>query len=119
MIVALNMIDVAKAQGITIDAVRLAKQLDVPVVLIQANKGVGLDELRQAIHETAAGLPPTRFPIFPDTFEAEETRISQLTPGVPLVIVRRMILDIGGYAETRSCAEYAQLRVNCLRRGGD
>src|SRR5947209_13620700 len=36
VVVALNMIDVAQAQGVTIDADRLSRQLGVPVVPIQA-----------------------------------------------------------------------------------
>src|SRR5438132_211886 len=38
VVVALNMTDVAQAQGLKIDAERLEKQLGVPVVPIQANK---------------------------------------------------------------------------------
>src|SRR6516164_7451113 len=47
VVVALNMIDAAASQGIRIDAERLAKQLGVPVVPIQANKKKGLDRLRE------------------------------------------------------------------------
>ena len=47
VVVALNMIDVAAAQGITIDCDRLARQLGVPVVPIQANKGNGLGRTRR------------------------------------------------------------------------
>src|SRR6202163_1814692 len=39
VIVALNMMDVAVGQGLTIDVDRLSQQLGVPVVAIQANKG--------------------------------------------------------------------------------
>src|SRR5712692_8204870 len=49
VIVALNMMDVAKGQGIHIDALQLADKLGVPVVPIQANKGRGLDQLKQAV----------------------------------------------------------------------
>src|SRR5262245_45052349 len=49
VVVALNMIDLAKAQGIEIDPAKLSSQLGLPVVPIQANKGIGLDELKRAI----------------------------------------------------------------------
>lgn len=49
MIVALNMMDMAHQQGITIDAAALSSQLGCPVVEIQANREIGLDMLRQAI----------------------------------------------------------------------
>src|ERR1700676_4151385 len=49
VVVALNMIDVARNQGITIDHEELARRLGVPVVPIQANKKKGLEELKEAI----------------------------------------------------------------------
>src|SRR5207237_4542868 len=49
LVVALNMIDVAAAQGIAVDAARLQAQLGLPVVPIRADKGVGLDELKRAL----------------------------------------------------------------------
>src|SRR5438477_1964494 len=49
VVIALNMIDVAQRQGLKIDAMRLAQQLGVPVVPIQANKGLGLEQLKEAI----------------------------------------------------------------------
>src|SRR5437016_6046575 len=49
VVIALNMIDVARRHGIQIDCRRLAERLGVPVVPIQANKGIGLDQLRKAI----------------------------------------------------------------------
>src|SRR5437763_1347022 len=58
IVIALNMIDVAQGQGIHIDAARLQAQLGVPVVPIQANKGRGLDQLKQAIAAACAAVPP-------------------------------------------------------------
>src|SRR6266849_5643883 len=55
VIVALNMIDVAEGQSIRIDAERLSRQLGVRVVPIQANRGRGLDRLRQVIAEGVSG----------------------------------------------------------------
>src|SRR5262249_12011894 len=49
VVVALNMVDLAEAQGIQIDAAALSAGLGVPVVPIQANKKRGLDELKSAI----------------------------------------------------------------------
>ena len=45
MVVALNMIDVAKDRGIAINAQRLAEVLGVPVVPIVARSGQGINEL--------------------------------------------------------------------------
>src|SRR5204863_4264123 len=59
VIVALNMTDVAASHGVRIDVERLARELGVPVVSIQANKGKGLDKLRDTIAASAkAGAAP-------------------------------------------------------------
>ncbi len=45
VLVALNMLDVARQQGIFIDAGALERRLGVPVVPVVASRGTGLDEL--------------------------------------------------------------------------
>src|SRR5206468_381038 len=49
VVIALNMIDVAEKHGLRIDVDRLARQLGVSVVPIQANKRRGLEALKNAI----------------------------------------------------------------------
>src|SRR5262245_21818816 len=49
VVVALNMTDVAANQGVTIDTAQLSRNLGVPVAPLQANKGKGLDELKDTI----------------------------------------------------------------------
>ncbi|MCA1908900.1 MAG: Fe(2+) transporter permease subunit FeoB [Magnetospirillum sp.] len=49
VVVALNMVDLAKKVGIQIDCAALAKVLDCPVVPIVANRGTGVDALKQAM----------------------------------------------------------------------
>jgi ferrous iron transport protein B len=51
VVVALNMMDMAKQRGIRIELSHLAKHLGCPVVAITASKKKGLDELKQAIQE--------------------------------------------------------------------
>lgn len=48
-VVALNMVDIARRRGLSIDAGRLAKHLGCPVVPIVARRGQGVDKLRRAI----------------------------------------------------------------------
>src|SRR5262249_27751450 len=84
VVVALNMIDGAGRQGIRIDAERRAAQLGVPVVPIQANKGKGLDQLKQAVADAAGGGPPAKSPPFPEAFEREASALHEaLGDGVP------------------------------------
>lgn len=49
MLLALNMADMAKKEGISIDIDKLAQRLGVQVVNISARKGEGLPALKQAI----------------------------------------------------------------------
>lgn len=51
-IVALNMMDESRKQGIRIDAVELSKRLDCTVVPVSARTGEGLDLLRDTIART-------------------------------------------------------------------
>jgi ferrous iron transport protein B len=56
-VVALNMMDVAAARGISIDAAKLSVELGVPVVPLTARSGVGLTALRQALGQRCAACP--------------------------------------------------------------
>ncbi|MBE3594172.1 MAG: ferrous iron transport protein B [Candidatus Carbobacillus altaicus] len=51
LIVALNMIDVAKAQGLRIDTGKLSRLLGVPVVPVVARRGMGKQELLKMIRD--------------------------------------------------------------------
>jgi ferrous iron transport protein B len=101
VVVALNMIDVANNQGIRIDAEKLGRQLGVPVVPIQANQGRGLEALRAAVAAAVTSAPP-RGVTFPEAFEAEVVALREAVgPDVPVFLVRRLLLDAGGYTERR------------------
>jgi len=54
VVVALNMIDLAKKRRIKIEIEHLARHLGCPVVAIAASKGTGLDKLRDAIRSATA-----------------------------------------------------------------
>jgi ferrous iron transport protein B len=109
VVVALNMIDLAEGQRIRIDAEGLARRLGVPVVPIQANRKRGLDRLRDTVAGAAGGPPSANRPPFPEAFE-EETRSLQAALGgdVPPFLVRRLLLDVGGYTEQRLLAAYGE-----------
>lgn len=55
VVIALNMMDMAKRRGISIDTEKMARELGCPVVPIVATRGEGLTTLKQAILETARG----------------------------------------------------------------
>src|SRR5581483_5819570 len=98
VIVALNMMDVARAQGIEIDCERLGRQLGVPVVPIQANKKKGLEQLKEAIAASVGSAPPGIGAVLPEAFEKEVAQLRDAVgDGQPSFLVRRLLLDVGGY----------------------
>ncbi|KAF0093246.1 MAG: GTP-binding protein HSR1-related [Puniceicoccaceae bacterium 5H] len=54
-VVALNLMDEARARGLSIDARGLSRDLGVPVVPIAARRGEGLKSLKEAVLEVASG----------------------------------------------------------------
>jgi ferrous iron transport protein B len=107
VVVAVNLIDLAKGQGIDIDFPALAGRLGVPVVPIQANRGLGLDALKKAVTDAANGAaPPTAVP-FPEPFQAEAAALrAALGDDVEPFLAERLLLDFGGYAEKRLAARF-------------
>jgi ferrous iron transport protein B len=107
VVVALNMLDVAEAQGVRIDAAKLSKRLGLPVVPIQANKGRGLDQLRQVILEAAETTAPPQGPAFPEAFEREVMALQEaIGPDVEPFLLRRLLLDVGGHMERRLTEQF-------------
>jgi len=60
VVVALNLMDEARARKIEIDVRQLARELGVPVVPMVARSKEGIPELLLRIHETASGLHSTK-----------------------------------------------------------
>jgi len=118
-IVALNMLDVAAARGVSIDSAELARRLGVPVVEVQAHRGIGLDKLK-AVLTTAADLPPAAsHNPFSEGFQNEVERLMQLcrredSHGVmPRYLAERLLLDTSGYLLDRLApANAAELRTS-------
>jgi ferrous iron transport protein B len=57
MIVVLNMLDVARQQGIEVNAQHLQDKLGVPVISLIASRRTGLDALRQVLSGVLQGTP--------------------------------------------------------------
>jgi len=101
-VVALNMVDVAKQKGLLLDLARLAEKLPVKFVPVQANRGVGIAELKQAILRAAAEPPPRVASPFPSGFVAEVDSLASKTveegcAAPPRYLIERLILDTSGY----------------------
>ncbi len=118
-VVALNMIDIAEGRGIKIDVATLATRLGVPVIAVQANKGRGLLELKNALLTAAQSPVNVRENPFPQAFQQEVAQLERLlsTNQLPAstadgqteqaardaalrFLAERLLLDSGGYLET-------------------
>ncbi|MDB5350275.1 MAG: ferrous iron transport protein [Planctomycetota bacterium] len=105
-VVALNMIDVARSRGLTVDPEKLSRHLGVPVVVVQANKKIGLDDLKVALSSVLIEPPPRRLSPFPPAFIEEVDRLDAEIvktgrPKLPRYMVERLLLDTSGYLESR------------------
>ncbi|APW59369.1 ferrous iron transport protein B [Paludisphaera borealis] len=102
VIVALSMGDLAEADGLTVDAARLSRQLGIPVVPIQAQLGEGLEALKQAVEEAGTRPAPTIASPFPSAFRQEvEQLAATLTPPPARYLIERLLLDSGSEVEAQ------------------
>ncbi len=62
-VLALNMVDVARQEGVTFNLKQLQRDLGVPVVSINARKGEGIADLKKALASKAAQTRPAFFEI--------------------------------------------------------
>jgi ferrous iron transport protein B len=100
VVVAVNMIDAAAAQGLAFDYAKLERHLGVPVVPIQANAGTGVPELMKAVLAAATADVRPRGLAFPPAFEEAADRLQKELAGeIPPLLVRRLLTDVGGYVE--------------------
>lgn len=113
IVIAANMVDVAKARGLEIDFQTLSERLGVPVVPIVATAAATIEPLRVQLDRLAAGTIPPADPArrarLPDRLNAAvEAFCRQATPPVQAAEAIRILLDGAGCA----AGEY-------LKRGGD
>ncbi len=115
VVVALNMVDLAQSRGIGVDAKVLSNALQVPVVPVVANKGQGIDALKQAIVDHLGDSPPGSHPPMPpeivgEIADLQATLQQQVTTsdGAALshVELLQILLEPGGYGERRLLEQF-------------
>jgi len=123
MVVALTMVDVAERQGLQIDVEELGRRLGVPVVPVQAHRGIGVGRVRQVLRELiekdAGPSPRSPLPrevqseierilgdlesrgllarIFEPTGEAKRSPHSDRSPAILRFWLERLLLDASGF----------------------
>jgi ferrous iron transport protein B len=76
MVIALNMMDIARRRGINISAERLENELGVPVVEVVGNKHQGITPLKEAITRAAVAKMPD-WPL-PAAMKAEVAHLAEV-----------------------------------------
>ncbi len=128
LVIALNMVDVARKRGITIDADRLSEELGCPVVPVVAVTGEGLDRLKKEILAVADRQCRSGFSLAHD--EVVEQAISALEPHLEgkagHANVRWLVLKLlegdaaaEALADAALMAEVAQWREIIEERAGE
>jgi len=126
VVVALNMMDIARSRGIEIDAPALARRLGIPVVPVVATNKRTVRPLLEALQAAAdTPAPAVRAPLPPPLLEAA-TQLAVDNPGrVSLAEGVRILLDCSGCAETDylarggSATRLAALRQRLSSDGAD
>lgn len=80
VIVALNMMDVVRARKMQIDVTRLSQELGCPVVALEANKGIGARELKQAIVTNTSDCAKQIELAYPDVIKAAIAKLAERIP---------------------------------------
>jgi len=89
MVMALNMMDIAKSNKIEIDVQEFSKKLGCPVIAITASKGEGVNNLKSAINKASLENQASGTIVsYPDEIEQA---IGKLEPFVQKVAVERRI----------------------------
>ena len=101
-VLALNMVDVARDKGVQLEVDQLRSRLGIPVVEIQANRQLGLEELRNAIIQAITVEPPRPQSPLPEAFQQEVKSLAAAWEGaaaapIPAYLVTRLLLDTTGY----------------------
>lgn len=119
MLMALNMVDQAKAKGIDINLPVLSEELEIPIVPTNANHGEGVDALAQAL--TNLLKDPTE-PGFQDAFsdirEEAATLVGDTQEQGQNQLVHhtfRALIDEEGAAERHLCETYGDAFAQKLK----
>ena len=120
VVVALNMSDVAERRGIHVDAEQLAARLGAPVVPTRANRGAGVDRLREALRAVADARAPTRPPVAYALPDPLAQGVAALRSGVAAPARAALSRDLHEFELLRALVDekgHAEARLRALDGG--
>ncbi len=83
-VIALNMFDVAKSQGLKIDAEKLSSCMKTPVIPVVARKGTGINQVKQQLHQLDFENHEALFINYGDILEDAIQKLSNQLPDLKL-----------------------------------
>src|SRR5262249_51160751 len=108
VVLAVNLVDIARSHGLAINFARLEERLGIPVVPVQANKGIGLESLKKAIAVAAdLNTPPARVVTFPDPLRRGTEALGDTlgADGEPFLAARPLLAG-GGHEEKQLAGRF-------------
>ena len=113
VILVLNMWDVAQARHVSIDVEGLRQRLRTPVIVCEAHRKMGVDDVCRAIVEPQRVVAPKRPKPFQPEFYVEcsalgESLLARGETDLPFYVVERLLIDVGGQVETSLVKTYGQ-----------
>ncbi len=120
-VIALNLIDAARAQGVTPDPARISAALGVPVVPVSANTGEGMQALAQAVSSALTTPPRPISPVrYPPLAEADIAAITPYveaaTPGDARALAIWALLSVDEHDELEDIPDTVRRTVLSRRR---
>ena len=116
IVLVLNMCDVARSRDIVINTKQFSEKLGLPVISTEANKGIGIDEIQQAILNVASQSAVASPELFPKEFITQRTELQKLLQeqtgsDIPNFLAERLLFDVGGYTESHLLQEPKQSAI--------
>lgn len=110
-VIVLNMWDVAQTRHASIDVEGLRQRLGIPVLVCEAHRRLGVDDVRRTIAMAHTLTAANRPQPFPPEFYAECTAIeAQLqalgSSNLNRFLIERSLIDVGGSIEQTLVAQY-------------
>lgn len=115
-VLALNMIDLARNKGMSIDLEALSRELGIPVVACQANNRTGLTELRQAMSRTDLPPPVRRWRLPPELEEAVNELSACLMTEAKVARVEAFFSALFSLSDGESAAAAAEGKEDRINR---
>ncbi len=112
VVIALNMVDLAEARSIAIDADELARRLTCSVVPVIATGGAGVEAVKTALAQALLHAPLPYVSLSLDVRQTAKALARDLAPpGETLEAYEfeRALIDEGGYAEARLGRRFGRL----------